>query len=72
VFIPIIIAGIISLVVTIYYIVHANSNVRNDTAKKIMWTVILVFVNGLGSIVYYFVEIIPGNDKLKESDTNNE
>ena len=72
VFIPIIIAGIISLIVTIYYIVHANNNVRNDTAKKIMWTVILVFVNGIGSIVYYFEEILPSNNKLKESVTINE
>ena len=59
VFLPLIAAGIISLIITIYYIVHANSNVKNDTAKKIMWTIILIFVSCIGCIVYYFVEIIP-------------
>ncbi len=58
VFIPLIAAGIISLIITIYFIVHANSNVKNDTAKKIMWTIILIFVSCIGCIVYYFVEIL--------------
>ncbi|MBT8394345.1 MAG: hypothetical protein HKO81_05415 [Flavobacteriaceae bacterium] len=58
VFIPLITAIIISLILTIYYIVHANSNVKNDTAKKIMWTIILIFVSWVGCLVYYFVEIL--------------
>ena len=66
VFIPLIVSGIISLIITIYYIVHANNNVNNDTAKKIMWTIILIFVSCIGSIVYYFVEIIPSTKKLEE------
>lgn len=66
VFIPLIVSGIISLIITIYYIVHANNNVNNDTAKKIMWTIILIFVSCLGSIVYYFVEIIPSSKSLEE------
>lgn len=72
VFIPLIIAGTISLVITIYYIVHANNNENNDTTKKIMWTVILIFFNTLGSIVYYFIEIIPSNNLLKDSHLVNE
>lgn len=67
VFIPLIIAGVISLILTIYYIVHANNNVKNDTAKKIMWTVILIFVSSIGCVVYYFVEIVPNTVNLKES-----
>lgn len=67
VFIPLIIAGVISLILTIYYIVHANNNVKNDTAKKIMWTVILIFVSSIGCVVYYFVEIVPNTAYLKES-----
>jgi hypothetical protein len=66
VFIPLIVSGIISLIITIYYIVHANNNETNDTAKKIMWTVILIFVSCLGSIVYYFVEIIPSPKSLEK------
>ena len=58
-FLPLIISFIISLILTIYYIVDANNNPQNDTGKKIMWTVILIFVSTLGCIVYYFVEILP-------------
>ena len=67
VLIPLIAAGIISLIITIYYIVHANSNVKNDTAKKIMWTIILIFVSCIGCIVYYFVEIIPSDKHVSGS-----
>src|SRR5690554_1758224 len=54
---------LISLGIMIYYIIHANKNPRLDSNQKIMWTLILIFVNSIGSIVYYFMEIIP----LKES-----
>ncbi len=67
VFIPLIAAGIISLIITIYYIVHANSNVKNDTAKKIMWTIILIFVSCIGCIVYYFVEILTSDKQVSGS-----
>ncbi|HZH69509.1 MAG TPA: PLDc N-terminal domain-containing protein [Flavobacteriaceae bacterium] len=56
-------SALISLGIMIYYIIHANKNPRLDSNQKIMWTLILIFVNSIGSIVYYFMEIIP----LKES-----
>ncbi len=51
--------AIISLGIKIYYIVHTNNNPENDTNKKVMWTLILIFTGIIGSIIYYFVEIIP-------------
>ena len=59
----IILAVISSLGIKIYYIVHTNNKPDNDTNKKIMWTLLLIFTGLVGSIVYYFVEIIP----LKEN-----
>ena len=61
-----IIGGIISLIMMIYYIVHAHDNKQNDNTKKIMWTLILIFTSPLGSMVYYFVEIIPNKPQLSE------
>lgn len=55
----IVFTGIISLSVKIYYIVHTYNNSENDTNKKIMWTLILIFTGIVGSIVYYFIEITP-------------
>lgn len=55
----IILACIFSLGIKIYYIVHTNNNVENDTNKKIMWTLLLLFTGSIGTIVYYFIEIVP-------------
>jgi NhaP-type Na+/H+ or K+/H+ antiporter len=55
----IVLLAMVSLGVRIYYIVHTNNLPGNDTAKKIMWTLILIFVGLIGSIVYYFIEILP-------------
>lgn len=51
--------GIIGLGIKIYYIVHTNNNSENDTNKKVMWTLILIFTGIIGSIIYYFIEITP-------------
>ncbi|PHS53727.1 MAG: hypothetical protein COB01_03095 [Lutibacter sp.] len=58
-FVLIILATISSLGIKIYYIVHTNNNVENDTNKKIMWTLLLIFTGTIGAIVYYFIEILP-------------
>ncbi|MDP3314184.1 hypothetical protein [Lutibacter sp.] len=55
----IIIAGVISFGIKIYYIVHTNNKSENDSNKKIMWTLILIFGGTVAAIVYYFIEIIP-------------
>jgi ABC-type bacteriocin/lantibiotic exporter with double-glycine peptidase domain len=55
----IIVMAIVSLGIKIYYIVHTNNNAANDTNKKIMWTLLLIFAGLVASIVYYFIEIIP-------------
>ena len=55
----IILAAISSLGIKIYYIVHTNSKPDNDTNKKIMWILLLIFTGSIASIVYYFVEILP-------------
>ena len=55
----IILIALISLGVRIYYIVDTNGRAENDTTKKIMWSLILVFLGTIGSVVYYIVEIAP-------------
>ncbi|WP_299528513.1 PLDc N-terminal domain-containing protein [uncultured Lutibacter sp.] len=59
-FIPLLILmALTSLGIKIYYIVHTNNKPDNDTNKKIMWTLLLIFTGSIGAIVYYFVEITP-------------
>ncbi len=52
-------ALMLHLGVMIYYIIHANGNPKNDSTKKIMWILLLIFVGIIGNIVYYFLEIYP-------------
>jgi len=52
----------IHLGVMIYYIIHASSNEKNDSTKKIMWILLLVFAGGIANILYYFLEIYPIKD----------
>ena len=72
VFIPIFLSIVISLIIMIYYIVHANNNPNNDSGKKIMWTLILILITSVGSLVYYFVEILPTSNKLSNSHIVND
>tara|TARA_R110001583_G_scaffold170768_1_gene324219 strand:+ start:92 stop:460 length:369 start_codon:yes stop_codon:yes gene_type:complete len=55
----VILMAIVSLGIKIYYIVHTNNNTENDTNKKVMWTLILIFTGIVGTIIYYFIEIVP-------------
>ncbi len=50
---------ILKMGLMIYYVIHASNNANNDSSKKIMWILILVFVGFIGNIVYYFLEILP-------------
>ena len=61
-FIFLILAIVIRLGLMIFYIIHASDNRKNDTTKKIMWILILVFIGTIGSILYYFMEIYPSNN----------
>jgi len=67
----IIIALIFKLGIMVYYIVHASNNPKNETNTKIMWIVLLVLVGTVSSIVYYFIEILPSDNKLNVSVENS-
>lgn len=58
-FIFLVIAVVVKLGLLIYYVIHVGDNQNNDSTKKIMWILILVFVGTIGSVIYYFMEILP-------------
>tara|TARA_R110002072_G_scaffold125944_2_gene262328 strand:+ start:3883 stop:4275 length:393 start_codon:yes stop_codon:yes gene_type:complete len=65
-FLMILIAVISSIGLMIYYIIHANSNPNFDSNQKLIWILVLVLAGGIGTIVYYFIEILPE----KKNDVN--
>ncbi len=62
-----VIVGLMSMGIVVYYIVHVNNNPEKDTSNRIIWTLILIFAGLMGSIVYYFVEIVPLKEPIDES-----
>jgi len=70
-FVFLVFALIVKLGLLIYYVIHVSDNQNNDSTKKIMWILILVFVGTIGSIIYYFMEIYPlptDNLELKDDE----
>lgn len=65
-------AIIIKIGLMIYYIIHASDNIKNDNTKKIMWILILAFIGTIGSVLYYFMEIYPLDDKKLDTNRNVE
>ena len=61
-------AIILGMAVMIYYIVHAAKNKAFTENNRLIWILVLIFASGVGSIVYYFVNIYP----LPVSDSNED
>lgn len=62
----ILLAVVISLTLLIIYIIHVNNNPKLDSNQKLMWILIILLAQGIGHIVYYFVEIIPSGRKITD------
>ena len=55
---------IIGLGILIFDIIHLAKSNKGDTNNKILiWVLILLFSQGIGCIVYYFIEILPNKKK---------
>lgn len=62
-----ILAGLATLIFDIIHLVKSN---KNDTNNKIlMWVLILLFAQGIGGIIYFFLEILP--DKKNNTIQDN-
>jgi len=53
-----IISGLASL---IFHIIHVikNDKLKQQSNAQLMWILIIVLANGIGGIIYYFIEILP-------------
>ncbi|UII21746.1 hypothetical protein [Fulvivirga ligni] len=58
-------SGFVSLVMLVYYLVHAAKNERFESTQRLIWILIIVFGNSIGQLVYFFMEIWPDNPKSK-------
>ena len=58
-FIFLLFAILLGLGVMIYYIIHAANNKAFSDTNRLIWILVLIFASGVGSIVYFFVNIYP-------------
>lgn len=58
-FIFLILAIVLGLGIMIYYIIHAANNKAFSETNRLIWILVLIFASGVGSIVYFFVNIYP-------------
>jgi hypothetical protein len=50
-----IVLGLLALVFWIWMLIDAIQNPRLDGTEKIVWVLVIIFVNWLGALIYYLV-----------------
>jgi len=67
----IVISIFVSLGLLIYYLVHAVNNKSFDGNQRLIWVLILILASGIGSIIYFFVEIAPRKPKVIDNSNGS-
>lgn len=60
---------IFALASLIIHIIHITKNqkLKQQTNGQLIWILIIIFANGIGGIIYYFMEILPEPKDSKPS-----
>lgn len=53
-----IIFGLASLIIHIIHITK-NQKLKQQTNGQLVWILVVIFANGIGGIIYYFMKILP-------------
>lgn len=61
-----IIFGLASLIIHIIHITK-NQKLKQQTNGQLVWILVVIFANGIGGIIYYFMEILPEPKESKSS-----
>jgi amino acid transporter len=52
------ISGLVSLIIHIIHVTK-NQKLKNQNNGQLIWILVIILANGIGGIVYYFMEILP-------------
>ena len=66
---PILLLSLLSLALFIFYIVHAANNKNTETAERIIWILLFIFVGFIVFPVYFFMRI--WNDSSPQSTVHS-
>ncbi|WP_435577541.1 hypothetical protein [Gilvibacter sp.] len=68
----VLIAAGMSIGMMIYYLIHSGKNPKIKESERIVWILVLIFANSVGSLVYYFMYIVPLPEPGSELIESNE
>ncbi len=51
--------SVLSLVILVFYIVHAGTHRKLSTTMKVVWIVLFLLFGSFVEVVYFFMEIVP-------------
>ncbi len=54
-----IIAGILSIALLIYFIIHVMNNVQLKSEERIIWILVFIFASSIGFPIYWCIRIWP-------------
>lgn len=59
------------IAITVFWIMMLIHAIKNQTENKVVWILVIVFTQGLGAIIYYFMEKRPMDKAKKLGNQNN-
>jgi hypothetical protein len=62
--------AILSMGITIFYIVHAASNKSIGTGMKILWILLVFFFGSIVQVAYFFMEVVPEKSMTARIEEN--
>lgn len=51
--------SVLSLIILVFYIVHAGTHRKLSTTMKVVWIVLFLLFGSFVEVVYFFMEIVP-------------
>lgn len=55
----IVVLSALSLILLVFYIVHAGTHPKLSTTMKVVWIMLFLIFGGFVEVVYFFMEIMP-------------
>ncbi len=64
----ILLSGLASLIIHIIHVTK-NQKLKNQNNGQLIWILVIILANGIGGIVYYFMEVLPEPKEAIASET---
>jgi len=67
----VVLLGVLSFVLIVFYIIHIVNNKQLSNTLQVIWILIILFFNGIGSIIYWYINIWKARETSFKPYANN-